>query len=110
MQNWLLFLIDARKGVLTQSKRHGFLATLLQIPHILVAVNKMDLVNYDQDVYNQIVNDYKDFAAKLSVQDIVFIPLSALKGDNVVEKSLAMPWYDGFHPAPPFRKCQCGCG
>ncbi|MBI1877897.1 MAG: sulfate adenylyltransferase subunit CysN [Chloroflexi bacterium] len=90
-----IILIDARKGVLTQSKRHGFLATLLQIPHLIVAVNKMDLVDYDQKVFNQIVADYKAFAAKLSVQDIVFIPISALKGDNVVEKSSAMPWYDG---------------
>jgi bifunctional enzyme CysN/CysC len=90
-----IILIDARKGVLTQSKRHGFLATLLQIPHLVVAVNKMDLVNYDQKIFNQIVADYKEFAAKLPVQDIVFIPLSALKGDNVVDKSEHMPWYDG---------------
>jgi bifunctional enzyme CysN/CysC len=90
-----IILIDARKGVLTQSKRHGFLATLLQIPHLVVAINKMDLVDYDQKVFNQIVADYKAFAAKLSVQDIVFIPISALKGDNVVDKSNNMPWYDG---------------
>lgn len=90
-----IVLIDARKGVLTQSKRHGFLATLLQIPHIVVAINKMDLVDYKQDVYDRIVADYKDFAAKLSVQDIVFIPISALLGDNVVDKSINMPWYDG---------------
>lgn len=90
-----IILIDARKGVITQSKRHGFLATLLQIPHLVVAVNKMDLVDYDQKVFNQIVADYKAFAAKLPVQDIVFIPISALMGDNVVEKSEHMPWYDG---------------
>jgi bifunctional enzyme CysN/CysC len=90
-----IILIDARKGVVTQSKRHGFLATLLHIPHLVVAVNKMDLVDYEQKVFDQIVADYKDFAAKLSVQDIVFIPISALKGDNVVEKSTRMPWYDG---------------
>ena len=90
-----IILIDARKGVLTQSKRHGFLATLLQIPHLVVAVNKMDLVDYDQGVYEQIVADYRDFAAKLSVQDIVFIPISALNGDNVVDKGINMPWYDG---------------
>lgn len=90
-----IILIDARKGVLTQSKRHGFLSTLLQIPHLVVAVNKMDLVDFDQKVYDQIVNNYKEFAAKLSVQDIVFIPMSALQGDNVVEKSSRMPWYDG---------------
>lgn len=90
-----IILIDARKGVVTQSKRHGFLATLLHIPHLVVAVNKMDLVDYEQKVFDQIMADYKDFAAKLSVQDIVFIPISALKGDNVVEKSANMPWYDG---------------
>ncbi|NJN93563.1 MAG: sulfate adenylyltransferase subunit CysN [Anaerolineales bacterium] len=90
-----IILIDARKGVLTQSKRHGFLSTLLHIPHLVVAVNKMDLVDYEQKVFDQIVADYKDFAAKLPVQDIVFIPISALKGDNVVDKSENMPWYDG---------------
>ncbi|MCB0192917.1 MAG: sulfate adenylyltransferase subunit CysN [Anaerolineae bacterium] len=90
-----IILIDARKGVVTQSRRHGFLATLLQIPHLVVAINKMDLVDYKQDVYNQIMADYKAFASKLSVQDIVFIPISALHGDNVVEKSLNMTWYDG---------------
>ncbi|HRV92940.1 MAG TPA: sulfate adenylyltransferase subunit CysN [Anaerolineae bacterium] len=90
-----IILIDARKGVVTQSRRHGFLATLLQIPHLVVAINKMDLVDYKQDVYNQIMADYKGFASKLSVQDIVFIPISALHGDNVVEKSYKMPWYDG---------------
>jgi bifunctional enzyme CysN/CysC len=90
-----IILIDARKGVLTQSKRHGFISTLLRIPHLVVAINKMDLVDYQPAVYEQIVSEYRDFAAKLSVQDIVFIPISALKGDNVVEKSLAMPWYDG---------------
>jgi len=90
-----IILIDARKGVLTQSKRHGFLATLLQIPHLVVAINKMDLVDYSRQVYNRIVADYKEFAAKLSVQDIVFIPISALHGDNVVEKSREMAWYDG---------------
>jgi bifunctional enzyme CysN/CysC len=90
-----IVLIDARKGVLTQSKRHGFLASLLQIPHILVAVNKMDLVDYREEVFQAIVNDYLAFAAKLTVQDITFIPISALKGDNVVHKSLHMPWYEG---------------
>ncbi|MBI1294850.1 sulfate adenylyltransferase subunit CysN [bacterium] len=90
-----IILIDARKGVLTQSKRHGFLAALLQIPHLVVAVNKMDLVDYDRKVYQRIVDEYKAFAAKLDINDMVFIPLSALKGDNVVDKSLNMPWYDG---------------
>ena len=90
-----IILIDARKGVLTQSKRHGFIASLLEIPHILVAVNKMDLVDYSQEVYNRIVEEYKAFTTKLSVQGLTFIPISALKGDNVVHKSEQMPWYDG---------------
>jgi bifunctional enzyme CysN/CysC len=90
-----IILIDARKGVLTQSKRHGFIASLLEIPHILVAINKMDLVDYDAQVFKRIVADYTDFATKLSVQDLTFIPISALVGDNVVHKSDKMPWYDG---------------
>jgi bifunctional enzyme CysN/CysC len=90
-----IILIDARKGVLTQSKRHGFLATLLRIPHLVVAVNKMDLVDYDQSVYEAIVRAYTEFTQKLNVQDVTYIPLSALKGDNVVDKSAQTPWYDG---------------
>ena len=90
-----IILIDARKGVVTQSKRHGFIASLLEIPHILVAVNKMDLVNYDEETYRRIVAEYTDFAAKLSIQDLTFIPISALMGDNVVNKSDKTPWYDG---------------
>jgi len=91
----VIVLIDARKGVLTQSKRHGFLASLLQIPHVLVAVNKMDLVGYREEVFQAIVEDYRLFATKLTVHDITFIPISALLGDNVVHKSPNMPWYDG---------------
>ncbi|MEZ4582953.1 MAG: GTP-binding protein, partial [Caldilineaceae bacterium] len=90
-----IILIDARNGVVTQSKRHGFIASLLQIPHILVAVNKMDLVDFDQKVYDEIVDEYTAFASKLSVQDLTFIPISALLGDNVVHKSANMSWYDG---------------
>ena len=90
-----VILIDARHGVLTQSKRHGFLAALLRIPHLVVAVNKMDLVGYDTAVYQQIVRDYADFVRKLNVQDVTYIPISALRGDNVVDKSANMPWYDG---------------
>ncbi len=90
-----IILIDARKGVVTQSKRHGFIASLLEIPHILVAVNKMDLVDYDAEVFRRIVADYTEFATKLSVQDLTFIPISALMGDNVVHKSDKMAWYDG---------------
>lgn len=90
-----IILIDARKGVLTQSKRHGFIASLLHIPHILVAVNKMDLVDYSEEVFQQIVAEYSDFASKLSIADLTFIPISALNGDNVVNKSENTPWYDG---------------
>ena len=90
-----IILIDATRGVLTQSKRHGFLAALLRIPHLVVAVNKMDLVDYDKAVYEQIVADYTDFTQKLNVQGVTFIPISALRGDNVVDKSRQTPWYDG---------------
>jgi bifunctional enzyme CysN/CysC len=90
-----IILIDARKGVLTQSKRHGFLAALLRIPHLVVAVNKMDLVDYDEAIYEQIVSDYTAFTQKLNVQGVTFIPISALRGDNVVDKSEKTPWYDG---------------
>jgi bifunctional enzyme CysN/CysC len=90
-----IILIDARYGVLTQSKRHGFLATLLRIPHLVVAINKMDLVDYDQATYERIAADYADFGRKLNVQGVTYIPISALRGDNVVDKSDKMPWYDG---------------
>lgn len=88
-------LIDARYGVITQTKRHSFIASLLGIRHIVVAINKMDLVDYDESVYNQIRDDYLDFSARLGFGDLHFIPLSALKGDNVVDRSDAMPWYQG---------------
>ncbi len=90
-----IILIDARRGVLTQSKRHGFLISLLQIPHLVVAVNKMDLVNYDEDIYERIVKEYKEFSQKLDIHDISFIPISALDGDNVTTRSSNMPWYEG---------------
>ena len=90
-----IVLVDARKGVLTQSKRHTFIASLLQIPHLVVAVNKMDLVGYSEDVYKQIVADYNAFVSRLNVRDVVYIPISALHGDNVVRQSDTMPWYDG---------------
>ena len=88
-------LLDASKGVLDQSHRHGFIASLLQIPHMIVAVNKMDLVGYDEDRFREIVNEFRDFADKLDINDITFIPVSALKGDNVVTQSENMPWYQG---------------
>jgi bifunctional enzyme CysN/CysC len=90
-----IILIDARNGVLTQSKRHGFIISLLQIPHLIVAVNKMDLVDYSQKVFNEIVEAYESYSEKLDIHDIMYIPVSALKGDNVVGKSPNMPWYDG---------------
>jgi bifunctional enzyme CysN/CysC len=90
-----IVLVDARKGVLTQSKRHGFIASLLRIPHVVVAINKMDLVEHSEDIYQSIVESYTNFATKLEVQDLTFIPISALNGDNVVAKSQNMPWYDG---------------
>lgn len=90
-----IILIDARKGILEQSKRHGFIASLLQVPHLVVCVNKMDLVNYSQDVYQSVVDEYDQFSQKLEIKDVTYIPVSALKGDNVIAKSLNMTWYDG---------------
>ncbi|NBC65810.1 MAG: sulfate adenylyltransferase subunit CysN [Bacteroidetes bacterium] len=90
-----VILVDATKGVLTQSKRHAFISSLLQIPHMVVAVNKMDLVDYDQEVFNSIVSDFKAFSKKLDIDNITYIPISALKGDNIVNKSEHMPWYQG---------------
>ncbi len=88
-------LIDARKGVLEQSRRHAFLASLLRIPHLAVAVNKMDLVDYDEEVYERIVHEFGTWAAKLEIPDMTFFPISALHGDNVVDRSENMPWYGG---------------
>ncbi|MBZ0242156.1 MAG: GTP-binding protein, partial [Bacteroidales bacterium] len=93
--NLAIILIDARKGVITQSRRHTFLVSLLGIKHIVLAVNKMDLMDYSEDVFNKIVADYKKFTTPLSIPDLEFIPLSALNGDNVVEVSDNMPWYKG---------------
>ncbi len=93
--NLALILIDARKGVIEQTSRHSFIASLLRIPHLIVCINKMDLVDYDQASYDKIVADYKAFASKLDVQDIQFVPISALHGDNVVNRSEKMDWYKG---------------
>jgi len=90
-----LVLIDARKGVLEQSRRHAFIASLLQIPHLVVCVNKMDLVRFDQEVFDRISSEFSGWAAKLDIHDITFIPISALHGDNVVSRSERMSWYDG---------------
>lgn len=97
--NLAIILIDARKGVLTQTRRHSFLAHLVGIPHIVVAVNKMDLVDYDQTIYDKICSDYLKFATEIGLQrdghDISFIPMSALNGDMLVDRGDAMPWYTG---------------
>jgi sulfate adenylyltransferase subunit 1 len=90
-----LILIDARKGVLEQSRRHAFIASLLRIPHLLVCVNKMDLVNFDAEVFERISTEFSAWAAKLDVADVAYIPVSALHGDNVVNRSERMPWYEG---------------
>ena len=90
-----VILIDARKGVLTQTRRHTFIATLLGIRHLVVAINKMDLMNYDQKVFDEIEADYRAFAKSIGADNITCIPLSALAGDNVIEPSAAMPWYHG---------------
>ncbi len=93
--NLAVILIDARKGVIEQTKRHAFIASLLQIPHMVVCINKMDLVDYDQEVYDKIREDFRQFSYKLDCKDIRFIPISALHGDNVVEESKNMSWYNG---------------
>ena len=82
-----LILVDARKGIIEQSRRHAFLASLLGVPHLVLCVNKMDLVDYDQAVFERIKNEFREFATKLDVRDLAFIPVSALRGDNVVERS-----------------------
>ncbi len=93
--NLALILIDARKGVVEQTNRHSFIASLLGISHIIVCINKMDLVDYNEEVFENVAAEYKKLASKLEVKDIHFIPISALKGDNVVEKSTRMDWYKG---------------
>lgn len=93
--NVALVLVDARHGVIEQTKRHAFLASLLQIPHLVVCINKMDLVDYKEDVYNNIKSEFEKFSFKLDVKDVHFIPISALKGDNIVDRSQNMPWFEG---------------
>ncbi len=90
-----LILVDARNGIVEQSRRHAFLASLLGVPHLVLCVNKMDLVNYDQAVFESLRQEFRDFAAKLEVHDLTFIPVSALHGDNVVERSANTSWYEG---------------
>ncbi|MEQ6123457.1 GTP-binding protein [Pseudotenacibaculum sp. MALMAid0570] len=93
--NLAIILIDARKGMLEQTHRHSFIASLLRIPHAIVCINKMDLVDYSQEVYDTIVQDFKAFSSKLDIKDVQFIPISALHGDNVVNRSDNMNWYKG---------------
>lgn len=93
--NVALILVDARHGIVEQTKRHAFIASLLQIPHMLICINKMDLVDFEEEVYDQIANEFKEFSSKLLIRDIQFIPISALLGDNVVHRSEHMNWYQG---------------
>jgi bifunctional enzyme CysN/CysC len=90
-----IILVDARNGVVEQTRRHAFIASLLGIPHLLVAVNKMDLVGYSEDAFDAVVRDFCVFRPQLAVRDVAYVPISALLGDNVVERSAAMPWYGG---------------
>ena len=93
--NVALILIDARNGIVEQTRRHAFISSLLQIPHLVVCINKMDLVDYSEEVYERIKEEFSQFSYKLDVKDVHFIPISALDGDNVVDKSENMPWYGG---------------
>ena len=93
--NAAIILVDARHGVIEQTKRHSYIASLLQIPHLIVCINKMDLVNYEESVYDDIVDQYENLSSKLVIQDITYIPISALHGDNVVNRSENMEWYKG---------------
>jgi bifunctional enzyme CysN/CysC len=90
-----IVLVDARRGMLEQSRRHAFLASLLRVPHLVVAVNKMDLVDWSQEVFDRIADEFSAFAAKLDVPDLTVVPVSALHGDNVVSRSANTPWYEG---------------
>lgn len=93
--NAALILVDARHGVIEQTRRHAFIASLLQIPHIIVCINKMDLVDWNEESYTNVMNQFEEFSSKLLVKDVQFIPISALEGDNVVNRSENMPWYQG---------------
>ncbi len=91
----MIILVDARNGIVEQTRRHTIIASLLNMPHVVVAINKMDLVEFSQDVYNNIVIEYASVAKSLGLKNISFIPISALNGDNIVDKSGTMPWYEG---------------
>ena len=93
--NLIIILIDARLGVIEQTRRHSIIASLLKIPHVVVAINKMDLVEYSQDIFNNIVIEYAEVAKQLGLPDVTYIPISALNGDNIVDPSENINWYDG---------------
>jgi sulfate adenylyltransferase subunit 1 len=93
--NLIIILIDARNGIVEQTRRHSIIASLLNIPHVVVAINKMDLVGYSQDRYNDIVIDYAEIAQSLQLKDVAYLPISALKGDNIVDRSANLSWFDG---------------
>jgi sulfate adenylyltransferase subunit 1 len=93
--NLIIILVDARNGVVEQTRRHSIIASLLNIPHVVVAINKMDLVGYSEDVYNNIAMDYAEIAKTLKLRDVVYLPISALKGDNIVDRSSGLDWYEG---------------
>ncbi len=93
--NVVILLIDARQGVVEQTRRHSFIASLMRVPHLVVCVNKMDLVNYSEEVFEKIKSEFQIFSRKLEISDVSFVPMSALNGDNVVERSTKMPWYSG---------------
>ena len=93
--NLAIILVDARHGIVEQTKRHSFIASLLGIHHIIYCINKMDLVDYNEKVFQQLKADLKAFSSKLKTKDITYIPISALKGDNVVNRDTNMPWYEG---------------
>ena len=95
--NLIIILIDARLGVMEQTRRHSIIASLLKIPHVVVAINKMDMVDYAQDVFDNIVHDFASIANDLQLNDVTFIPVSALQGDNIVFFSERMAWYSGQH-------------
>jgi sulfate adenylyltransferase subunit 1 len=93
--NAIIILVDARQGVLEQTRRHSIIASLLKVSHVIVAINKMDLVGFSKEVYDRIVDDYKTVASQLALKDVMYIPISALKGDNIVDPSQYMDWYNG---------------
>src|SRR5215470_3647246 len=92
--NLIIILVDARNGIVEQTRRHSIIASLLNIPHVVVAINKMDLVDYSQDRYNNIVIDYAEIARTLGLREVTYVPVSALKGDNIVERSANLSWYE----------------